>query len=799
MFFCCTGCHPLRHPLQFIKYSVITTISFLLFCSNSFADEIKVFKNRYVVEVKEAAFERFASTSSNSSEPDLTSVGAKVMRSLGQGSQRKTKLVSPAFKHSRLMSADTSLTEEVVTYDPNDSFCIDLIKSGAVESCTPDFEMRINATVPNDPSFSSLWGMTGEHGINAPSAWDLNTGSQDVVVAVIDTGVDYNHPDLSPNIWVNSGEIMGNNRDDDGNGYIDDVYGWNAYAGSGNPMDDNGHGTHVSGTIGAAGNNGLGVVGVNWKVKIMGLKFLSSTGSGSLSAAVEAINYMVTMKNRGVNIRVSNNSWGGGGYSQTLHAAIQRAEAAGILFVAAAGNESNDNDANPSYPATYNVANVISVAAIDREGNMATFSNYGAQNVDIAAPGVSILSTYPGGGYTSLSGTSMATPHVAGALALLLSNEPSLSNEAAIQRLYLTASPKSSLVGVVATERSLNVAGMLYNQTSPLPQPTPVPAPCAYSVQGLPFDPDTTVQASDIVIQADEYNYYPVELPFSFPFFNQQISRLYVSPNGIVYTKAAPSGMDYVNSSQAPLNSIAAMHADLTTTDSPHAVRVKVAADHITIYWLAESYSLKGQGDVEAWLTIFSDGRIDDYISFQNSRVEALFQDKSTVGITGSYSSNSKTYAFNSSAMRSGTAIRYTPQCSSDPGSGSVVVSKLSLKGKDGSGKTSKEIKPGKGFEIGIEGTGSGSVQINAAFNDKTCPFAAIVAFNNGSSLTGRMPNVNSAFSSIKVTAGPLGKKAKISHSKSKRTNRSKVRSKRISSKNLRTSCEKLFNSLQNG
>ena len=239
-----------------------------------------------------------------------------------------------------------------------------------------------------------------------------------MVVGVIDTGIDYKHEDLAANIWINPGEIPDNGIDDDNNGYVDDIHGINSITGSGDPMDDHYHGTHCAGIIGAVGDNGKGITGVNWTVKIIGIKFVSG-GFGLDSDAVESINYAVGLRNRGVNIRVLSNSWGGGGYSQSLLDAINQANTSGILFVAAAGNNSSDNDASLFYPASYDTLNVLAVASTDHNDNLSSFSNYGATTVDIAAPGSSILSTYPNNNYYSTSGTSMATPHVAGAAALL--------------------------------------------------------------------------------------------------------------------------------------------------------------------------------------------------------------------------------------------------------------------------------------------------------------------------------------------------------------------------------------------
>ena len=338
-----------------------------------------------------------------------------------------------------------------------------------VAHAEPDYVVYANGR-PDDTHFGSLWGLEniGQSGgtagadISAVAAWDQATGDGSLVVGVIDTGIDYNHPDLAANMWVNPGEIAGNGIDDDGNGYVDDVHGINAITGSGDPMDDHSHGTHCAGTIGAVGNNGRGVVGVAWDVKLMALKFLGASGSGFTSDAIEALAYATDMKsNYGVNIRITSNSWGGGGYSQSLADAIAASNAAGMLFVAAAGNDALDNDINPHYPSSYGAANVISVASSDRNDNSSWFSNYGATSVDLAAPGSAIYSTVPGGGYSTKSGTSMATPHVAGAAALLWGHQPNLSVADVKATLLQTVDPLDAFSGRVLTGGRLNVQAAL--------------------------------------------------------------------------------------------------------------------------------------------------------------------------------------------------------------------------------------------------------------------------------------------------------------------------------------------------
>lgn len=327
-----------------------------------------------------------------------------------------------------------------------------LSDSPFVEYAEPNYIYKINR-LPNDPELSKLWGLinvgqldsAGTEGISGvdigvESAWNLSVGSSAVVVAVIDTGVDETLPDLSPNMWVNAQEQNGMpGVDDDSNGFVDDVHGYDFANKDGQPRDDHGHGSHCSGTIGAKGDDNLGIVGVAWNVKIMAVKFLGADGSGNLADAVEAIDYATTM---GANIM--NNSWGGGGYSKALEEAIQRSEKAGVLFVAAAGNSSLNSDIKPSYPASYSVGNIVSVAAVDNKGELAEFSNWGKTSIHVAAPGVNIFSTTPSG-YESWSGTSMAAPHVSGVAALLLASDMGLNNIELKNRLISFAKPSRRL------------------------------------------------------------------------------------------------------------------------------------------------------------------------------------------------------------------------------------------------------------------------------------------------------------------------------------------------------------------
>lgn len=343
------------------------------------------------------------------------------------------------------------------------------LKSPHVEYAEPNY-IRKPLLSPDDTLFSQQWGLIK---INAPSAWDKITDSSSVVVAVIDTGVYYTHEDIAGNMWVNSGETA-NGIDDDGNGYIDDIYGINAITGSGDPMDTDGHGTHVSGIIGAVGNNGIGVAGVNWKVKIMALKFMDASG-GYLSDELECINYILNMKNRGVNIRVVNGSFGASTFSNAEYDAIKSLKDNGILFVAAAGNDGSNNDSNPTYPASYDLPNIIAVAATDNSDNLASFSNYGISSVDIGAPGVNILSTVPGNNYQRMDGTSMATPFVTGAAAMLSAYLPSYDYIWIKETILSSVDPTTGLNTRVLSGGRLNLFSGLSSPGRPI-RPTKLSA-----------------------------------------------------------------------------------------------------------------------------------------------------------------------------------------------------------------------------------------------------------------------------------------------------------------------------------
>ncbi|MEW6302831.1 MAG: S8 family serine peptidase [Verrucomicrobiota bacterium] len=364
--------------------------------------------------------------------------------------------------------------------------------SGLVEYAEPDFIVELQAT-PDDFRYfdGSLWSLnnTGQAGgtadadIDAPEAWDVQTSAASVIIAVIDTGVRFTHEDLAANLWVNSGEVPNNGVDDDNNGVVDDVHGINARANNGNPLDDHGHGSHVSGIMGASGNNGVGVVGVCWQTQIMACKFLDSSGSGSISDAIRCIDYA-----RAMGAKVMNASWGSTGFnSVALQDAIASARDADIIFVAAAGNAAGDNDVDPLFPASYDINNVVSVAATTRNDTLAPFSNYGATTVDVGAPGTPIFSCWNGSDsdYRYLDGTSMATAHVTGICALTRAVYPDENYQQIIQRVLNGVDPLPSLNGKSTSGGRVNLQNALgVAPPPPLPTVTVTATDAAASEEG---------------------------------------------------------------------------------------------------------------------------------------------------------------------------------------------------------------------------------------------------------------------------------------------------------------------------
>lgn len=350
-----------------------------------------------------------------------------------------------------------------------------LNKDNAIDTIEPNKIFKaisqFSKDTPQDSDFKKQWGLRntgwnsggiffpGKKGmdINALEAWKITRGSKDVKIAVIDTGVDYTHPDLVANIMVNEAEKNGRpNHDDDGNGYVDDIYGYDFANNDNDPMDQHGHGTHCAGVIGAS-HNTMGIAGVMAQVQILPIQFLGANGSGTLAGAVRAIDYAIS---RGVHIM--SNSWGAGGTSKTLEEAVARAESAGILFVAAAGNDGQDNDIRDTIPANIPVDNVVSVGAMDGKGRKASFSNYGKSKVHVFAPGVDIYSTVTNGRYKKMSGTSMACPHIAGVAGLMLANDPAMSFKELKAKLMESTRPGDGL-GSYSASGLIDAFGALNN------------------------------------------------------------------------------------------------------------------------------------------------------------------------------------------------------------------------------------------------------------------------------------------------------------------------------------------------
>lgn len=340
-----------------------------------------------------------------------------------------------------------------------------------VDYACPNYIRRPSETVPSDPGYSAQWGWPK---IEAPRAWDFTTGDAAITVGVIDTGVDLDHPDLLANLWQNAAEVSGTpGVDDDLNGYVDDINGWNGISNAPDPWDYNGHGTHCAGTIGAVANNGQGGVGACWTVRIMALKFMEDIGGETVGFdwdAIDCIDYAIATKNAGsADVRVLSNSWSGYGSSAAIRAAIARARDAGIVFTCAAANDSFDIDSLycEIHPAAINLSNVVAVAATTNSDELASFSNYGASLCELGAPGTGIFSTVNYHGYDYKSGTSMACPHVSGVFALTLAGNPSLSMDQLIDRVLNNVDPVSSLEGRTSTGGRLNAYRAVANDPNP--------------------------------------------------------------------------------------------------------------------------------------------------------------------------------------------------------------------------------------------------------------------------------------------------------------------------------------------
>jgi len=391
----------------------------------------------------------------------LEAVGGSVLEDAGGGLQLWS--ISGDVEVATATLVDLGVTRSIERNAHIKDISIDVPAEGvdtSIQTLSPDAfpDVGAAAVIPDDTHYGLLYGLDK---ISASEAWSRETGSSSVIVGVIDSGIDIDHPDLVNNLWINTGEIWGDGVDNDGNGYVDDYNGYdfvrNAGIGPGYAYDDeDGHGTHVAGTIAADGNNSIGVVGVAWDAQLMAAKFLDANGDGFSFNAIRAVQY--TTAN---GAHVTNNSWGGSGYNGVLYNAINDARLAGNLFVAAAGNLAQNTDVTPYYPASYTLDNIIAVASTTSSDARSSFSNYGAISVDLGAPGSSIYSTTMGGGYGYKNGTSMAAPHVTGAIALMLSVDPTLTYTEIRDALFNSVDPVSGMNGITATGGRLNVDAAL--------------------------------------------------------------------------------------------------------------------------------------------------------------------------------------------------------------------------------------------------------------------------------------------------------------------------------------------------
>lgn len=414
--------------------------------------------------------------------PGLMAMGAELSDDFSAEGLKNMQMIHTG-ENVTVQQAVTELTNSSFVEYAEPNYIVSLMPN---ENSTPPGPEKMSAESvsggPNDPRFNEQWALynTGQDGgssgddINVIPAWAKTTGSDSIVVAVIDTGADYNHPDLAQNIWTNPKEIPGNGIDDDGNGYVDDVHGWNFISNTNDPMDDNGHGTHCAGVIGAVGNNGVGISGVNQKVKIMPLKVLGKDGNGDMASIIKAFAYARTM---GAN--VISCSWGGTTRSEALGDAVSQTS---LPVVCAAGNSGVNTDIIAQYPSCFDSPQIISVAASDAKDGIPSYSNYGPTSVDVAAPGDWILSTYPtalGYDYIKMKGTSMATPQVSGLAALLLSVNPSLSTDQIKQLILNNADQVPAFSGKVVSGGRINAGKTLNAATGGAPTEAPTAVPTA--------------------------------------------------------------------------------------------------------------------------------------------------------------------------------------------------------------------------------------------------------------------------------------------------------------------------------
>lgn len=429
--------------MRFIIYLIIGFLSAAL-SDPVYAETLRVFPGEYVI-TQSARFATFR----NESAP----AAHRTIRSLGRGAAlvERSAGVRAAFRR-----------HEAVKFDPEDTFCAELLAAGSAESCSPNFELRSFGSPQKntDPLLQEQWGFER---IGASRVYSELQALPTSIVAVVDSGIDFTHPDLKDVVWENEGEIPNNGLDDDGNGYVDDRYGIDVATRRVDPVDGFGHGTHIAGIIGALPLNGVGIRGLVPNVKIVTVKIFDDKGVGSLAGAIEALEYVEGLRQRGVPIRAVNGSWGGGGPSEELKRVIDRLGELGVIFSAAAGNEGVDVDEKPQYPASFTSSNVIAVASLNEAGKRSSFSNYGRSSVDLAAPGEGVVSTVPGGDYAYYAGTSMAAPFVTSAVALVSAKYPTLTVAEIIGVIRDGAKSSTSLLQEITSGGELSLLSLFGN------------------------------------------------------------------------------------------------------------------------------------------------------------------------------------------------------------------------------------------------------------------------------------------------------------------------------------------------
>lgn len=440
-----------------LSRTVCATLGLMLFAASiqASADELVV-QGEYIIQRRPA---RPGDQQTIRQKSYAVQSASKYFEVVSVGTQVRSKATSP-----RLVPLERSLVERD---------CASIRSDLTVRTCEPNVVRHLFAT-PNDTNFTSQWALNNavQSDINAPEAWEVGTGTKSTLIGVIDSGIYSAHPDLTTNLWANPNEPV-DGQDNDGNGYVDDVFGVNTHFGTGQPADCNGHGTHVSGIIGAAGNNGSGISGVNWTTSLIVASIsMDCSGSASVASVIRAYDYFTDLKNRGHNVRVINASFGGGTFLTAEFSALDRLRAADVLVVAAAGNSNTSNDDTAVYPANYELANVINVGATGPTKRRAVYSNFG-QTVDIAAPGgdsdfsngaiYSTWSTEATGAllYRWIEGTSMAAPMVTGGLGLIASLQPTLSAAAMKKMVLDSATAIPELTTAVAGGRFLNLAALV--------------------------------------------------------------------------------------------------------------------------------------------------------------------------------------------------------------------------------------------------------------------------------------------------------------------------------------------------